>query len=118
MTLGALVDARIGALAGGRVFCAQAVEMPATPYIVWLPISDVPNTTHDAYRDQSTALVQVNVYAATAAEADEVRTEVVDAMCDGHDDAQAIDVGRMTFEDAISPNLFNAQADIEITYAP
>jgi hypothetical protein len=118
MTLGALITSRIGTLTGSRVYCSQSPAGAVAPYMVWNPISDVPNTTQEDYRGISTALVQVNAYALTAAAADALRTLAIDAMCSAYSDTTLTDGGRMQFEDAITPPLFNAQADFEITYAP
>jgi hypothetical protein len=118
MTLGALITARIGTLASSKVYCLQAPAGSVAPYIIWRPISSVPITTHDTYRSIVTALVQVDHYSTTAAASDSLRTLTIAAMCSGHDDTFCTDDGRMQLEDAVTPNLYNAQADFEITHAP
>lgn len=118
MTLGALITGRIGTLAAGKVYCMQAPAGSVAPYVIWRPVSSTPITTQDSYRDLVTALVQVDCYTTGATTSDALRTLGITAMCAGHDDTSCVDDGRMQYEDAITPPLFNAQADFEITYAP
>jgi hypothetical protein len=118
MTLGALITARIGTLAGGKVYCVQAPAGSVAPYIIWHPVSSAPITTQDSFRDIVTALVQVDCYTTGASASDALRTLAISGMCSGHSDTTCADDGRMQYEDAITPPLFNAQADFEITYAP
>lgn len=119
MTLGALITARIGTLASSKVYCLQAPAGTAAPYVVWRPIASTPMTNHDAtFRELATALVQVDYYATSAAAADAGRTTAISAMLTGQSDTVCTDDGRMQYEDAITPALYNAQADFEITYAP
>ena len=118
MTLGELVKGRIGALASGRVYCASAGEKPALPYIVWYPISDVPLVTHTEYNELAVALVQVDSFASTAAAADALRKEVELAMCSENVDTYPTDMGRVQAEESVTPRIFNAQADFNITYEP
>ena len=49
MSLGAIVTARIGTLAGGRVYCMAGPQGVALPYIFWTPIASVPQVTQQDY---------------------------------------------------------------------
>jgi hypothetical protein len=115
MSLGAIVTARIGTLAGGRVYCMAGPQGVALPYIFWTPIASVPQVTQQDYAGLTESAIQVDCCAATAADADALRTQVLAAMCDGHDDTNPDDAGRMLYEDAAEPAaIYDAQADFTI----
>jgi hypothetical protein len=115
MSLGSIVTARIGALAGGRVYCLAAPQGVALPYIVWTPIASVPQTTQQDYAGLTESSIQVDCVDTTAAGSDALRSLAIAAMCAGHDDTNPDDVGRMLYDESVEPApIYDAQADFTL----